>query len=220
MTGILEYDKRNDRFSPTKGIYASTSLEYAGLGGDLEYNKGNGTFRYFKKLFWEVVWRNNLSYSFIQSHDNTKDPPFNELFLLGGPYSLRGYRYFRIGKAVRSQKLYDMYRDQTPTAPYRYSDDQAAQAAMRPFGGRKQALYQTEFEFPLIAEAGIKGVGFYDVGEAEDELSSGDLYSDVGFGFRWFSPIGPLRFEWGFPLRKSEISPDPVVFDFSIGAPF
>lgn len=216
VTGILEYDKRNDRFSPSKGIYASTSLEYAGLGGDLKYNKGNTTFRYFKKVFWEVVWRNNISYSFIASQDSAKEPPFNELYLLGGPYSLRGYRYFRIGKTAYSDKLFNMYR----TAPYTYDVERATQAATRPFGGRKQALYQTEFEFPLIAEAGIKGVAFYDVGQAADELSADNFYSDVGFGFRWFSPIGPLRFEWGFPMKKTDISPDPVVFDFSIGSPF
>jgi outer membrane protein insertion porin family len=216
VTGILEYDRRNDRFSPSKGIYASTSLEYAGLGGDLKYNKGNATFRYFKKIFWEVVWRNNLSYSFIASQDSAKNPPFNELYLLGGPYSLRGYRYFRIGNTVFSNNLYNMYL----APPYSYDSNRASQAAIRPFGGRKQALYQTEFEFPLIAEAGIKGVAFYDVGQAADELSSDNFYSDVGFGFRWFSPIGPLRFEWGFPMKRTDISPDPVVFDFSIGSPF
>ena len=81
-------------------------------------------------------------------------------------------------------------------------------------------LYQTEFEFPLIAEAGIKGVAFYDVGIADDGIRSSQVFDDVGFGFRWFSPIGPLRFEWGFPLKPTEASPDAVVFEFSIGAPF
>jgi outer membrane protein insertion porin family len=28
------------------------------------------------------------------------------------------------------------------------------------------------------------------------------LFKSVGFGFRWFSPIGPLRFEWGIPLDR------------------
>ena len=29
-----------------------------------------------------------------------------------------------------------------------------------------------------------------------------NLRYSVGFGFRWFSPIGPLRFEWGIPLTR------------------
>ena len=46
-----------------------------------------------------------------------------------------------------------------------------------------------------------------------------DLRTSVGFGVRWFSPIGPLRFEWGFPL---EPYPDErkAVFDFTIGSAF
>lgn len=215
VTGYLEYDKRNDRFSPSKGAYVSTSLEYAGLGGNLQYTKGNLTTRYFKKIFWEVVWRNNLSYSFLTAH-NDQEPPFTELFKLGGPYSLRGYNFYRIGKRKFSENLFN-----DPDFVATYPDAESRRrAATRTFGGTQMALYQTEFEFPLIAEAGIKGVTFFDVGSAEDNLSSTEIYSDVGFGFRWFSPIGPLRFEWGFPLRESEASPDAVVFEFSIGSPF
>ncbi len=214
ITGILEYDQRNDRFSPSKGIYASTSLEYAGLGGDLHYTKGNGTFRYFKKLFWEVVWRNNLSYSWISSHNADTEAPFNELYLLGGPYSLRGYRFFKIGKTRRSDKIFNFENSKTPPNP------RAEELATRPYGGTKQLLYQMEFEFPMIAEAGIKGVTFFDVGQAEDEITNDNFFANAGFGFRWFSPIGPLRFEWGFPFRQTELSPDSVVFEFSIGSPF
>lgn len=216
LTGTIEWDKRNDRFSPSKGIFASTSLEYAGLGGDLKYTKGDAKFRYFKKLFWEVVWRNNLNYSYITSHEAGKEPPFNELFLLGGPYSLRGYQFFRVGKTRFSQQTYNRY----VAAPYNYSPEDAQMRANVPFGGKQQLIYQTEFEFPLIAEVGIKGVTFFDIGQAEDQITGDNFYSDVGFGFRWFSPIGPLRFEWGFPLKKLPIADDPVVFEFSIGGPF
>jgi outer membrane protein insertion porin family len=42
------------------------------------------------------------------------------------------------------------------------------------------------------------------------------LRQSVGFGFRWFSPIGPLRFEWGIPLDRQP-GEDPLVFEFTIG---
>jgi outer membrane protein insertion porin family len=77
----------------------------------------------------------------------------------------------------------------------------------------------TELEFPLIAEAGIKGAVFFDIGQAEDVIQSNKFFSDVGFGFRWFSPIGPLRFEWGFPLNHDERHA-PMNFEFMIGQPF
>jgi hypothetical protein len=37
-----------------------------------------------------------------------------------------------------------------------------------------------------------------------------------GFGLRWFSPIGPLRFEWGIPFRTLRAE-QPIVFEFTIG---
>ncbi|MBL4817937.1 MAG: BamA/TamA family outer membrane protein, partial [Deltaproteobacteria bacterium] len=88
-------------------------------------------------------------------------------------------------------------------------------------------LTNLELEFPLIRSINLFGVGFFDMGNvyAPDEglfyVGSGDfkerykgyhdplgffyglgLYSAVGFGLRWFSPMGTLRFEWGFPLVR------------------
>lgn len=226
IAGIIEYDKRNDRFSPSAGAYASASIEYAGLGGKFNYTRGVTSFKYFKKVFWEVVWRNNLNYQFIQSHSG-EPVPFNETYKLGGAFTLRGYNFYSVGKRVYSKYLDDALNPSAPTPPpkappsmQRSSASERNLIAQRPYGGEKQLLYQMEFEFPLIAEAGIKGVAFYDLGQAEDRIENDQFYSDVGFGFRWFSPIGPLRFEWGFPLRRSEFSPDANVFQFTIGTPF
>jgi outer membrane protein insertion porin family len=212
VTLSLIYDKRNDSFAPTDGMFGSMGIEYAGIGGDLNYTKGSLNYRYYKKLFWDVVWRNNLSYGFVNSNDGG-DVPFNELFLLGGATTLRGYRWYTIGKKKYSNLAY--------TRAIAAGHPDAATAAMRPFGGMQQFYYNLEFQFPLIDEAGIKGVVFYDVGEAQDTLDVNEFRSDVGFGFRWFSPIGPLRFEWGFPTTiKKEYDEDSMNFQFAIGAPF
>lgn len=216
-TFTLDYDKRDDRFAPSKGVYTSVSLEYAGIGGNLNYTKGYATARYYKKVISEIVWRNNLAYGFISSNKTGVEPPFNELFLLGGANSLRGYDWFTIGRRKYSKKIFQTVKAQIPTP----SDDDATNQAMRPFGGTQQLYYNLEFQFPLITEAGIKGVVFYDIGAAENSLIADDFRQDVGFGFRWFSPIGPLRFEWGFPLKRdSRYGEGPVNFEFAIGAPF
>ncbi len=195
LTFTLEYDKRDDRLSPQDGIYANASIEYAGVGGDKEYTMTTGTFRFYQKIIWDLVWRNNISYGLITAPSGRK-PPFDELFLLGGANSLRGYQFGRVGKQIM---------DSTNK--------------LVPFGGEQELYFNTEFEFPLISEAGIKGVIFYDMGQAEDDIAFSEFRSNYGFGFRWFSPIGPLRFEWGFPLdRKPNETGNN--FEFSIGAPF
>jgi len=48
-----------------------------------------------------------------------------------------------------------------------------------------------------------------------ESLTAG-IRKSVGFGFRWISPIGPLRFEWGIPL-DAQVGEDPLVFEFTIG---
>lgn len=214
-TFTLEYDKRNDRFTPTKGVYASGSLEYAGIGGDQNFTKGLFTGRVYERIVWDVIFRSNLSYGFVRSNEPGREPPFNELFLLGGANSLRGFNWFSIAERKKSTRVRDRLIAQgldPATAELRSN---------RPFGGTEQIFYQGELEFPLIQEAGIKGVVFYDIGQANNVISASEFRSNVGFGFRWFSPIGPLRFEWGFPLdRRPEYEEPAVVFQFAIGSPF
>ncbi|MBY0385126.1 outer membrane protein assembly factor BamA, partial [bacterium] len=52
----LEFDRRNDRMMPTDGVYASASYEFAGLGGDIKFMKSQFNARYYKNLFWDVVF--------------------------------------------------------------------------------------------------------------------------------------------------------------------
>ena len=214
----IEYDTRNDRWRPTKGIYSKLSYSNSGLlGGNLKFYRAGADYRFFKNLFWDVVWRNSFSYARIESSEKGKDVPFNELYVLGGPYSLRGYRYATVGKRKQSKFLEDKYAQ----PPWNITDPAERKIkANRVFGGEQQILYQTEMMYPLIREADMYGVLFYDIGQAEDDISAENFYSDWGFGIRWFSPLGPLRFEWGFPIKRDSNYHDASVFEFSIGTPF
>jgi outer membrane protein insertion porin family len=212
----LEYDKRNDRLMPTAGQYASLSYEFAGLGGDISYMKSTANARYYKNIFWDVVFRNNFSYGLISSVDG-KEIPFTQLFRLGGPNNLRGFAFRNVGTRKFSQKYFDYLTPPNGTT----GADQARQLATTVLGGRQQIFYMGELEFPLAKEAGMRAVIFYDVGMAEDDLVASRLRSDIGFGIRWFSPMGPLRFEFGFPLdRQSQFGERSNNFQFAVGSPF
>lgn len=221
LVGVsLEYDSRNDRFRPNKGIFSRLAYSHSGLlGGNLNYYKASADYRFFKNLFWDVTWRNNFAYARIESTENGKAAPFNELYVLGGPYTLRGYRFSTVGLRKFSQKLADRFQ-LAPPAGSGLSASEANIRANRVFGGEQQLLYQTELMFPLIREAEMYGVAFYDMGAADDELNSDKFFSDWGFGIRWFSPLGPLRFEWGFPIDRDRVYHEASVFEFSIGTPF
>lgn len=216
MSVTFEFDKRNDRMMPTDGAYASASYEYAGIGGDIKFMKATATARYYKNIFWDVVFRNNLTYGALSSIDG-QPIPFTQLFRLGGPNNLRGYQFRNVGTRRFSQKLFNYL-----TSPeVGLTPQNALQQANTVVGGTQQAYWMTELEFPLAKEAGMRAVIFYDTGMAEDDLASSRLRSDIGFGIRWFSPMGPLRFEFGFPLdRQAEFGERSNNFQFAVGSPF
>ena len=121
---------------------------------------------------------------------------------------------YRVGQKRYSQKIYN---DRIAEGD---SPREAEIKAWRFYGGDQQAMFQTELQFPLVKEAGIMGVVFYDIGMADEVMKNENFFADMGFGIRWFSPIGPLRFEWGFPLDRDPDYNENSVFEFSIGTPF
>lgn len=102
-------------------------------------------------------------------------------------------------------------------------DEQTDKEAMFNLGGLFSVLSTLELEHPLIKEAGLKWVVFYDAGNVfEDSFGEDGDYSlrqDYGFGFRWFSPIGVLRFEFGYPIDPKP-NEDGQQFMFDIGQLF
>ncbi|MBY0370687.1 outer membrane protein assembly factor BamA, partial [bacterium] len=91
LTASMVYDKRDDRFDPRNGLYWSLSGEYAGVAGDRYFTRTRAEVRFFKPVFWDVVFRTRLSggnVSPLPGHS----VPMNELFIQGGLMSLRGYR--------------------------------------------------------------------------------------------------------------------------------
>ncbi len=198
-------DRRNNRFETSAGSYQSVSLETAGLGGDKNFIKWQMNNRFYKRLFGNFVFRNSIEYGQIQGGGGKRIPP-SERFFLGGPNNLKGYEIFAVGPT--RERL-----DQTGTVPV---------VRREPIGGAVQMFSIFEVEHPLISEAGLKFVLFYDVGNAFTRFPTWnefELRQSYGFGFRWFSPIGPLRFEFGYPINRKPWE-DSSVFSFFIGPPF
>lgn len=220
LTASIEYDKRNDRFAPSKGVHTSASFEQAGLGGDLDYSKADAFFRWYHNIFWNLVLRTNFTYGIVQAPKD-KGVPFTKKYRLGGPYNMRGFDFFDIGARAFSRQRYLYLQNKLPGVnnPNPISEPEAARLANVVVGGDQQALMMIELEFPLVKEAGIRAVVFYDMGMADNALVDTFFREDVGFGVRWFSPIGPLRFEWGFPLDR-RTGEEGSEFQFAIGAPF
>jgi len=165
-----------------------------------------------------LVFKLNASLGYIRSTDPVNRPiAISEKFFAGGINSLRGYTL----------------RSISPTIKIASSRDPDAGQIDFPVGGNKEFITNWELEFPIVESAGVRGVLFYDAGNTFSETenlfqshqrpdANGNgtlplgLFHSVGTGLRWFSPLGPLRFEVGFPLTRRPVD-DAYLFEFTIG---
>jgi outer membrane protein insertion porin family len=231
---ILNMDKRNNRINATKGIYSSLATTLTGgwrvsddkvlsvLGGDFNYYELKANVRTYYPLV-ESEWL-ILKYNGTLGHVGSTDGsiiPYIHRYRAGGINSVRGYDWYSLGPSVRAPG----YRATAQSAVVSGSDDPTAADERLVVGGTKTWINNFEIEAPIVKQAGISTVIFFDAGNAfgdpwgEGTIDPFGLRTAYGFGVRWLSPMGPLRFEWGFPINPRE-DERRAVFDFSIGSLF
>jgi outer membrane protein insertion porin family len=211
----FNYDKRDNRLFPTSGHLESASAEFASslFGSENLFQRFRLIERYYHPLIWGLVFKVNLSFGYIRATEPINHQiAISEKFFAGGINSIRGY----------------ILRSISPTKKIVSSLEPNAPLIDFPVGGNKELITNWEIEFPLFESAGVKGVVFYDAGnvfsENENLFQSSQrggnlpfgLFHSVGAGIRWFSPLGPLRFETGFPLTRRSTD-DSYLFEFTIG---
>lgn len=196
VTTTYMYNTTDNRLDPSAGTDLSASWELAGLGGSEKYSKYVFDVRHFWPWIWGTVFSAHGQLGYIHSLDSD-DPPIDERFFIGGIYSIRGFEAREVGP-----------RDENGDF----------------IGGDTEAYMNLEYIFPIYESAGIKGVVFYDVGNAwnsdddsgEDDQAFASWRHSVGYGIRWLSPLGPMRFEYGHNLDARDYE-DSGKFDFMIG---
>ena len=222
----LTWDSRDDRINTKSGFFTSHSIELAEqwLGSDLRFIRHNSFFRWYKHIWGPFTFRFNFNWNTI--HGVNQTVPIYQRPRLGGIMDVRGFPFFTLGPRAGLPNR---------TRP----DGQIGPRGVQ-IGGNVTAYYNVEIEFPIVESLGLKGVVFTDGGNAWNtdsylcqvpQVSDYDVTTDpcrfnpweirasVGFGVRWFSPFGPLRFEFGIPLDKRSHE-EALRFDFTIGQAF
>jgi outer membrane protein insertion porin family len=193
----LSRDTRDSVFDPTRGGTASIGLDFAGVGFGERFVRGVFTTTYYQPTPWlDHVLSFRLMAGYAIGWD--KDPvPLFERFYLGGSNSLRQFKSLQVSP-----------KDSTGTR----------------VGGNAELLGTIEYQIPLFF--GIKAAIFYDVGNvwgpdisAGSKIDPTDLRHGAGLGFRWNSPFGPIKVDYGIKLdqKKGESLGN---FNFSAGSSF
>lgn len=193
----LVRDTRDKLFNTDSGSRNSVSVQFAGgpFGGEAEYTKLEGTTDWYHPLPLSTVVRGRLSAGKAFENEDGKLPVYDN-FYLGGMNSIRGFKSSTVSpiNAVNDEK----------------------------YGGDKMWFANLELYFPLVSDAGLRGLVFSDFGNVyaqDDNWDLGTMKKSAGLGINWLSPVGPLRLVWGYNL-DSQPGDEEAQWDFAMGGNF
>lgn len=197
ITPSITWDSRNAAFNPTRGSRHSLSVEYAGewLGGEIEFTKYLAETGWYYPLFWKFTGFLHARAGFLDDRSDEDIDIDYERFYLGGISTVRGYDWQDINASPEGET--------------------------EEHGGEKMIQLNAEVTFPIIEEMKLVGVVFFDAGDVylkDEDVRFEDLYTSTGGGFRWYSPMGPIRIEYGRILNGNEYSGGR--WEFSVGGTF
>ncbi len=193
----LIYDKRDSAIRTKDGYYLSFGNDISGAGGDEKYFKFDvKAYKFFTVSdYWTFKFHINGGY--IVGYGG-EDVRLSQRYYLGGN-TLRGFEFGGIG-----------------------ARDKATEDAL---GGNWVAYGGAEMSFPIgLDEVGIRGRTFFDIGMMgkPDNIDtalvdySSKPRASIGFGFEWFSPMGKIDIDFGFPIMKENYD-ETEVFRLNFG---
>jgi outer membrane protein insertion porin family len=213
---VLLYDRRDDRLEPSSGYYASVGNDFAGVGFGVDYVRNKVTAGYYYSVFpeWVLSLTGEAGYIFGWGGQQVL---LQDRFFVGGD-NLRGFQSAGIGPR----------------------DTQSGDA----LGGQKYYLGSVTLGVPLglPKEFGLSGRVFTDFGTLyhlqpttltltpEQSAAAGGqttltaeqspaIRVSAGVGVSWKSPVGPIRLDIAYPIRKEGFDKTQV-FRVSFGTRF
>ncbi|UCE32983.1 MAG: outer membrane protein assembly factor BamA [Burkholderiales bacterium] len=200
VLGVLGWtrDRRDSALLPTEGTRQSARFEVTLPVTELRYWRATYEHQWYRPLTRTVTLALNGEFGVGRSFGGELYPVFKN-FYAGGIGSVRGFETSSLGP-----------RDTPDNVP---------------IGGQTRLIGNAELLFPLPGTGGdrsIRAFVFLDAGNVytrEDRVELSELRLASGVGLTWFSPVGPLKFSYGIPLRK-EPEDRAQRFQFQIGTGF
>ncbi len=195
----ITYDSRNRVYLPSKGWRVDAQVYGAGgfLGGNEEiYGFDVEASKYFS-LPGDTILTLEGQIAGVDTWQGGGLVPIFDRLYLGGANSLRGFSY----------------RDVGPKDKTGYGE---------PVGGKTLARFTAEYTIPIIEK--VRGALFFDAGFVNAgayDFSTGSLNSDYGIGLLLEIPaIGPIRIDYGIPIKADRYNDSNGKFQFNIGYKF
>ena len=212
----LDYDNRDSLMLSRRGqsVNLTGVLAGGGLGGSVQDYGINLEAKKFFPLPKDCIFLAKGAIGLMNPWGsgtkgtlNGQPPIFDELYL-GGANDMRGFVFRGVGPK-------DQYGN--------------------PIGGNTSVYGTGEFTFPIIPR--LRGALFTDWGYVNADswsfnpqqvttfangqsYTSGGLNGDIGIGARIELPIGPIRIDWGYPIKSDQWNKSSGQFNFNVGYTF
>ncbi len=176
ISGSFIWDKRDDPFNPERGFFLSSVLEWAYPLFNVEsnYQRTFSKYQHYIPIISSVTFTTTTRLGLGRGR-----MPIHERFFAGGSNSFRGAKFDELGP-------------QDPNSN-------------NPIGGKALVLFNFEMTFPILSKMeNLFGTAFFDTGnvfERRKQVSFINFQNAVGFGLRYRTPLGPIRFELGWNLN-------------------
>jgi outer membrane protein insertion porin family len=204
FTGIT-YDTRDSVFLTRKGerVDVSTFVSGGPIAGDIQIYGWNAEASKYFLFKWDTILTLNAQAGVVNSWGDDSSgvgvPIYDKLFL-GGANDMRGFRFRRVGGR----------------------GNVVDKANQEPIGGRSLARATVEYTAPVVDK--VRAAVFYDAGFVNEDaydFNSSAYNSDFGLGLRLDLPIGPVRIDYGVPLKNDpNLSSKRGRFQFNVGYQF
>jgi outer membrane protein assembly factor BamA len=188
-------DTRDNALDAHKGIYQSfeLGLNAIPLGSSVNFGRFLGQTAYYRAIGAGIIWANSIRLGIEQDFANSR-VPLSEKFFSGGGSTLRGIPLNGAGP------------QRVVTACGDPADASTCAPIVVPVGGNQLLILNTELRIPLPIKKGLSFAAFYDGGNVYQHVGFHDVLSDftnnVGFGFRYSTPVGPIRIDIGHNLNS------------------
>ena len=196
ITSISE-NSLNDSMYPSDGRTNNIKIDIGLPLADLNYYKIDLSHSSYYPFSENLTWKINGSLGFLDSY-GSKSSPFFKKYFGGGSTSIRGFDFNSLGPKYPNNSIK---------------------------GGEVSLLASSSVISPItfIDDSENMRMGaFVDIGsitESISDFSFNDIRASTGFGFSWYTPIGPIAAYWSKPII-SKSSDSLQTFSFNLGASF
>ena len=219
ITPTFFWDTRDDIIDPHRGFFTSASIEYAFplFSADAGFLKEFVQGAYYIPLTERTVVALSGRLGLIQPYARTPiqtSPdgtvtgggllaiPLSERFTAGGETTHRAFPLDFLGELCRNADGSTIPGCE-PTLFAEFDEVTGKRIGpILPLGGSSMLLFNAEYRFPLFGPVG--GAVFADIGQvyAGSTIDFANLRYGTGVGFRYLSPVGPLRIDVAMPLNR------------------